>query len=142
MSVYVIRSIERGSWGPIPVESLQCLQDRTVSMIHTTRIKDNWTPKFLAVKQFIAFDRVVVIYKIFNKLCPENIWNKYHLRSHYSRYNTKFCRNIQIPRYNLEYAKKGFSYSAPKTWNEIPLSVMELLTLSHFKNKLKMYLMS
>jgi len=55
---------------------------------------------------------------------------------------TQFCRNIQIPKYNLEYAKKGFSYSALKTLNEIPLSTRELPTLFHFKKQLKMYLMS
>ena len=31
----------------------------------------------------------------------------------------RFCRNIQIPKYNLDFAKKGFSYSALKVWNEI-----------------------
>ena len=38
------------------IESLQRLQDRAVSMIHTSRRKDNWTPKFLAVEQLITFD--------------------------------------------------------------------------------------
>ena len=132
-------------WGSLSnskIESLQRLLDRTVSMIHTSRIKDSWIPKFLAVQQLITFDRAVMVYKIFNKLCPEHLWNKYHQRSHYSRYNTRFCKNIQIPKYNLEYAKKGFSYSALKTWNELPLSIRELPTLFHFKKQLKMYLMS
>ena len=102
-------------------------------MIHTSRIKDNWTLKILSVEQLIAFDRAVMVYKIVNKLCPENLWSKFNLRSHYSRYNTRFCRNIHIPKYNLEYAKKGFSYSALKTWSEIPLSIRELPTLCHFK---------
>ena len=81
-------------------------------MIHTPRIKDNWTHKFLAMEQPITFDRAVMVYKIFNKLCLEDVWNKFQLRSHYSRYNTRFCINIQIPKHNLEHAKKGFSYSA------------------------------
>ena len=41
-------------WGSLSnskLESLQRLQDRAVSMIHTSRIKDNWTPKFLAIEQ-------------------------------------------------------------------------------------------
>ena len=102
-------------------------------MIHTSKITDNWTPKYLAAEQPITFDHAVTVNKIFNKLCPENLWNKYHLRSHYSRYNTRFCKNIQTPKYNIEYVKKGFSFSALKTWNEIPLSIMELPTLCHFK---------
>ena len=131
-----------GSLSNTKIEFLQRLQDRAVSMIHMSRIKDNWTPKVLSVKQLITFDRAVMVYKILNKLCPENLWNKFNLRSHHSRYNTRFCRNIQIPKYNLEYAKKGFSYSALKTWNEIPLSIRELPTLFHFKKQLKIYLMN
>ena len=131
-----------GSLSNTKIEFLQHLQDRAVSMIHTSRIKDNWTLKFLSVKQLITFDCAVMAYKIVNKLCPENLWNKFNLGSHNSRYNTRFCRNIHIPKYNLEYAKKGFSYSALKTWNEIPLSIRELPTLFHFKKQLKMYLMS
>ena len=106
-------------------------------MIHTSRIKDNCTPKFLAVEQPITFDHSVMVYEILNKLCPENLWNKYHLRSHYSRYNTRFCKNIQIPKYNLEYTMKRFSYSALKTWNEIPISIRELSTLCQFKKTIE-----
>ena len=50
-------------------------------MIHTSRIQDNWTPKFLSVEQLIIFDRAVMVYKIIDKLCPENIWSKFNLRS-------------------------------------------------------------
>ena len=122
-----------GSLSNAKMESLQCLQDRAVSMIRTSRI-----PKFRLVEQ-ITFDRAVMA---FNKLCPENLWNKFNLRSHYSKCNTPLCRYIQTPKYNLEHAKKRFSYSALKTWNEIPLSIRELPTLYHFKKQLKMYLMS
>ena len=104
-------------WGSLSnskLESLQRLQDRAASTIQTSRKKDNWTSKFLAVEQLIAFNRAVMVYKTFTKLYPEYLWNTYHLRSYYSRYNTRFCRNIQIPKYNLEYAKKGISYSASK----------------------------
>ena len=132
-------------WGSLSnskIEFLQRLQNRAVSMIQTSRKKDDWTPEFLAVEQLIAFDRAVMVCEIFNKLCSENLWNKYHLRFHYFRCNTRFCRNIQIPKYNLEYAEKVSSYSALKAWNETPLSIRELLTLSHLKKQLKMYLMS
>ena len=50
------------------IEYFQRLQDRAVSMIHKSRLKDNWTPEFLSVTQLIAFDRAIIVYKIFNKL--------------------------------------------------------------------------
>ena len=116
-------------WGSLSnskIESLQRLQGRAISMIHGARIKDNSSPNFLTFKRLITFDRAVMVYKILNQLCPENLWNKFHLRSDY----------------NLEYAKKGFSYSALKIWNEIPLNIREIPTLDHFTKNLKIYLMS
>ena len=40
--------------------------------------------KILSVEQLISFDRAVMVYKIINKLCPENLWSKFNLRFHYS----------------------------------------------------------
>ena len=60
-------------------------------MIDTARIKDDWSKNFLQVKQLITFDRSVMAYKIMNRLCPENLWNKFQRRSHYSNYNTTGC---------------------------------------------------
>ena len=132
-------------WGSLThskKESLQRLQDRAIFIIETARIKDKWSNNLLSAEQLVMFDRAVMAYKIMNRLCPENLWNKFQRRSHYSNYNTRFCRDLQIPRYNLEYAKKGFSYSALKVWNEIPISIRELPTLCRFKKRLKMHLMS
>ena len=132
-------------WGSLThskKESLQRLQDRAIFIIETARIKDKWSNNLLSAEQLVMFDRAFMAYKIMNRLCPENLWNKFQRRSHYSNYSTRFCRDLQIPRYNLEYAKKGFSYSALKVWNEIPISIRELPTLCRFKKQLKMHLMS
>ena len=150
--VYVYRALVESHmrygdviWGSLSnskKESLQRLQDRAISIIETSRIKDEWSHNFLRTEQLVMFDRAVMAYKIMNRLCPENLWNKFQQRSQYSSYNTRFCRDLQIPRYNLEYAKKGFSYSALKVWNEIPIRIRELPTLCQFKKQLKTYLMS
>ena len=100
-STDVMYQVRRIPWRCIFYNLANLARDRAVFIFHTSRIKDNWTPKFLSVKQLITFDRAVMVYKIFNKLCPGNLWNKFNLRSHHSRYNTRFCRNIQIPKYNL-----------------------------------------
>ena len=102
------------------MEWLQRFQDRSISIIDTTRIKDDWK-NFLQVKQLITFDRSVMTYKIMNRLCPENLWSKFQRRSHCSNYNTRFCENLQSSKYNLECSKKRSSYTALKAWNEIPM---------------------
>ena len=61
-------------------------------------------------------------------------------RSSVSKYNTWHCRDLQIPRYRIEFAKKGFHYSALKAWNDIPVELRELPTLNSFRKQLKTYL--
>ena len=98
----------------------------------------NW----LTVEQLIKFDRSVMTYKIINRQCPESLWDKYHQRTQVSNHITRNCRDLQIPRNNLEYVKKGFHYSALKAWNDIPIGIRELPTLSRFKKQLKCYFKS
>ena len=132
-------------WGSVSnskIESLQRFQGRAISIVDTARIKDDWSKNLLPVKQLITFDRSVMIYKILNRLCPENLWNKFQRRSHYSNYNTRFCENLQIPKYNLEHSKKRFSYTALKAWNEILMTIRELPTLYQYKRQLKSHLTS
>ena len=132
-------------WGSVSnsnIESLQRFQDRAISIIDTARIKEDWSKNLLPVKQLITFDRSVMTYKIMNRLCPENLWNKFKKRSHFSNYNTRFCENLQIPKYNLEHSKRRFSYTALKAWNEIPMNIRELPTLYQYKKQLKSHLTS
>ena len=67
------------------------LPDSNVIVIDTARIKDDWSKNLSTVKQLIIFDRpvkqLIIFDKIMNRLCPENLWNKFQRRSHYSNYN-------------------------------------------------------
>ena len=81
-------------------------------------------------------------YKIMNKLCPENLLDKYFQRSSISSYKTRNHKDLEIPRYRLEYPKKGFHYAALKAWSEIPLAIHESPTLNCLNKQLKTYLES
>ena len=132
-------------WGSIPsskIKILQNLQDRARTIIERARIKDDWSYNWLNVEQLIKFDRSTMTYKIMNRMCPESLWDKFPQISLHSNYNTRNCKDIQIPRYNLEYVKKGFHYSALTAWNSIPISIRELPTFPQFKRNLKTHLKS
>ena len=132
-------------WGSIPsskIKILQNLQDRARTIIERARIKDDWSYNWLNVEQLIKFDRSAMTYKIMNRMCPESLWDKFPQISLHSNYNTRNCKDIQIPRYNLEYVKKGFHYSALTAWNSIPISIRELPTFPQFKINLKTHLKS
>ena len=90
----------------------------------------------------ISFDRLVMTYKIINKLSPESLWDKFESRSVHSKYETRNCHDLQIPRLNTERAKNGFKYSALKLWNDMPVDIREASTLKCFKKKLKAHLLA
>ena len=77
-----------------------------------------------------------------NKLSPESLWDKFELRSVHSKYETRNCHDLQIPRLNTEHAKNGFKQSAMKLWNDTPVDIREAATLKCFKKKLKAYLLA
>ena len=132
-------------WGSIPsskIKTLQNLQDRARTIIERARIKNNWSHNWLDVKQLINFNRLAMTHKTMNRTCPESLWDKFPLTSLHSNYRTRNCKDIQIPRYNLEYVKKDFQYSALTAWNSIPISIRELPTLPQFKRTLKSYFKS
>ena len=90
----------------------------------------------------IPFDQSILVYKILNKLCPESFWNMFQLRSSLSNYNARNYKDIHIPMLKLESTKKEFQYAGIKAWNNIPLSIRELSSLSLIKSHLKKHFMS
>ena len=80
------------------IETLQSLQNRAQLVIESARVKDNWSCDWLNVSNLISFDRLAMTYKILNKLSPENLWDKFELRLVHSKYETRNCHDLQIPR--------------------------------------------
>ena len=102
-------------------------------MIESSRLKDGWNCNWLSVSNLIMFDRAVMIYKIMNGLCPDNLRGRLVTRSQISNYPT---------RQSLEFSISSFFYSGAKTWNEIPLEIRMSSTITTFKRKLKEFLKS
>jgi len=130
-----------GSFSKSKIIALKRLQNRACCIIENAKIKDNWSLSWLNVENIIRCDRDIMAYKIKNKLCPEKFLNKFLPRSWLLKYNTRHCQDLQIPRYQTEFAKKGFHYSALKAWNDLLAAVLrELPTQNSFKKQLKTYL--
>ena len=110
-----------------------------LGQVAKARLQDSWSHNWLTVEQLIQSDRSVMTYKIVNRHCPESLWDKYHHRTQHSSYRTRNCGDLQIPKNNIEYIKKGFHYSALKTWNNIPINIRELPTLNRFNSQLESY---
>ena len=60
---------------------------------------------------------------------------KFYLRSAYSTYETRSCKNLQIPKLKIELMRKSFQYSAVKDWNDTPVDIRNTLSLNNFKKQ-------
>ena len=93
-------------WGSIPsskLEVLQRLQNQARSIIQKAKIKDKWREDWLSVEQLIRFDQLTLTYKMMNRICPDNLLNKYKIRTQCSSYNKRHYRDLQIPRHNVNF---------------------------------------
>ena len=86
-----------GSLSETKIAAFQCLQDRAYSIITNARIKDSWSASWLNVENHFRYYRNVMIYKIMNRSCPENLLGKCQLRYKYYRVNTATGSKKTIP---------------------------------------------
>ena len=130
-------------WGKLSstkLDHLKRLQNRARTLIEGSRLKEGWRCNWLSVSNLIKFDRAVMIYKIINGLCPDNLKGRLATRSQISNYSTRNYLDLDIPRQNLEFPKKSIFYCGAQTWNEIPKQIKTSSTITMFKMKLKEYL--
>ena len=129
-----------GSLSNTKLDHLQRLQTRARTLIESSRLKDGWSCNWLSVSNLIIFDRAVMIYKIMNGLCPDNLRGRLVTKSLISNYPTRNQLDLDTPRQNLEFSKGMFFYSGAKAWNQIPLEIRLSSTITTFKRRLKEFL--
>ena len=129
-----------GSLSNTKLDHLQRLQTRAKTLIESSRLKDGWKCNWLSVSNLIKFDRAVMVYKILNGLCPENLKGRLVARSQISSYRTRNQLDLDTPRQNLELSKRNFFYSGAKAWNEIPWQIRMCSNITTFKKRLKEFL--
>ena len=106
-------------------------QHESRTLIGSSRLKDGWSCNWLSVSNLI-FDKAMMIYKIINGLCPDNLRGRLVTRSQISNYPTRNHLDLDIPRQNVEFSISRFFYSGAKTWNEIPLEIRMISTITIF----------
>ena len=73
------------------LDHLQRLQNRARTLIEGSRLKDGWSCNWPSVSNLIKFDRAVMIYKIINGLCPNNLKGELVTRSQISNYSKEIA---------------------------------------------------
>ena len=71
-------------WGSLTntkITALQRLQNRGFEIIQASKIKDPLIRPTSSIDQMFQFDRLVLMFKIINKICPESLHDKFAERS-------------------------------------------------------------
>jgi len=122
------------------------IQNTAVRIITLCNPQDNITPHlkhlhWLPVPLRIKFKMLLMTYKILNGLAPSYLYDlliplelPHDLRS-------IEMGNLKVPRSRtVTYGDRAFAIAAPQLWNELPVEVRNVPTLTLFKTKLKTHL--
>ena len=78
-------------WGSLSnskISALQRLQNRAFDFVEASKIKDSSIRPTFSIDQIFQFDRLVLMFRIINKICPESLHDKFAERSTISKYGT------------------------------------------------------
>ena len=77
--------------------------------LHTHNVcKDGWSCNWPSVSNLVIFERAVMIFKIVNGLCPDNLRGRLVTRSQIPNYPARNQLDLGTPRQSLEFSKSSF----------------------------------
>ena len=131
-------------------DKLQVLQNRAARTIARLKYEDADHEKLLIdfgwlnVRNLIAYDPGVFMFKAMNNIAPEDITRMFTRQDEIYSHQIRSVRegNLFVPRRNINKGQEGMSYSGAKLWNEILPDIKRAQSIDTFKGKLKQYLLS
>ena len=131
------------------LNNLQTLQNRAARIVTRTRYSDADHEtilkklEWLNVRMLVAYETLVLMYKVANNLVPETTTDMFQLTTEVHNYNTRStaARNYYVHNANLMKTKKGVTYAGSVAWNKLPNAIKETQSLNVFKARLKAYLL-
>ena len=121
-----------------------CSSYRTLSR---TRTYEHITPvlrslHWLPVTFRIDFKVLLLVYKSFNGLGPQNIADMLTEYKPNRSLRSLGSRQLEIPRVHSKQGESAFSYYASRSWNQLPEEIRCAPTVVTFKSRLKTHLFS
>ena len=119
----------------VSLNKLQKLQNSAMRLIFNFPPRVSVTEKYeelqiLRIDQSIVFSCLIHVHKFFRNQVPQCISNLLEVK------NT-IDRLLTVHYYSSNYARKSFSYCAPRYWNKLPLCIRLTDDTSKFKGLLK-----
>ena len=83
------------------------------------------------------FLRLSLVFKIINNInCPDQLKDYLVRRSDVHKRSFRDTGLLDLPKVSTKMGQNSFKFSAAKDWNDLPVELRELTSLSLFKNKL------
>ena len=82
------------------------------------------------------------MYDFENGTLPNALVQLFRKNSQIHSYNTRQASALHIPRVRTAFALNTLACTGPKFWNSLPIDVTRSISISVFKRKLKLYLLS
>ena len=117
------------------IEKLQKIQNAAARLISLRRKHESVSDvlvdlHWLRVEARIFFKLLILVYKCINNMAPESISDLIDIK------DVTTC-TLAYKHFQSSYARKSFSYIAPKLWNNLPYNLRLCPTLTKFKSQLK-----
>ncbi len=95
---------------------------------------------WLPIEHRITYKIALLVYKCLQGNGPSYLTNLLHKYEPGRVLRSTQSEILMVPRINLAYGGRSFSYAAPKVWNSLPVSVRKSGTVCTFKKHLKTHL--
>ena len=80
---------------------------------------------------------LLFVFKSKHNLVPNSLQHLYTTNDKVHGYSTRQASNYHLLIVNTNIRKQSPSFRGAKLWNELPVTLKEISSLNHFKNKLK-----
>ena len=79
------------------------------------------------MKQLVAYETLVLMYKVDNNLVPETMTDMFQLTAEVHNYKTRStaARNYYVHNTNLMKTRKAVTYAGSVAWNKLPNAIKE-----------------
>ena len=128
------------------IAKLQRVQNAAARLLCGVQKFEHITPTlkslhWLPIKQRIRYKICVLVFKCINGTAPTYLNDKLvkYIPSRSLR-SSKDNKMLQVPKVRTRLGERGFSYNAPKLWNELPYHIRSSGTIETFKRNLKAHL--
>ena len=117
------------------INKLQMVQNAAARLISLRRKHESvsdvlYNLHWLRVEARIVFKLLLLVYKCLHDMAPESLIELITVRN-----NTRSI--LYLKHYQSSYARRSFSYMAPRLWNNLPDHIRLCTTLTNFKSQVK-----